>query len=90
MNVTPPPDWHADALCGQTDPEAFYPELHGDGGYNAKRVCERCPVRATCLQDALQRGEEHGVWGGLSARQRRALLDAQRRTTQHHDTTSAA
>src|SRR5262249_20622714 len=39
----------------------------------AKRVCngdqevgiEPCPVRARCLQTALDNGETHGVWGGL-------------------------
>lgn len=90
MNITPPPDWHASGLCNQTDPEAFYPEQHGDNGTAAKRVCAACPVQNTCLQDALDRGEEHGVWGGLSATQRRAILAARRRTAQHASTTTAA
>ena len=88
MNIEPPPDWHADGLCNQTDPEAFYPE---DGAsLPARRVCAACPVQDTCLQDALDRAEPYGIWGGMSARQRRAILAARRRTTQHHDTTSAA
>ena len=39
----------------------------------AKRVCASCEVRAECLQDALDRGERFGVWGGLSERERRVL-----------------
>ncbi len=30
-------------------------------------------VSAECLQEALDRGERFGVWGGLSERERRAL-----------------
>jgi WhiB family redox-sensing transcriptional regulator len=90
MNIQPPPHWHADGLCNQTDPEAFYPEKDGDNGRAARRVCAACPVRDTCLEDALEREEPHGIWGGMSAQQRRAILDAQQRTTQHHTSTSAA
>lgn len=90
MNIQRPPDWHADGLCNQTDPEAFYPEQAGDGGTAAKRVCAACPVRDTCLEDALDREEPYGVWGGLSTQQRRRMLAARRRTTHHHDTTTAA
>jgi len=28
------------------------------------RLCAGCPVRQTCLADALARGEHHGIWGG--------------------------
>ena len=88
MNIQPPPDGHADGLCNQTDPDAFYPE---DGtSLAARRVCAACPVQNTCLEDALAREEPHGIWGGMSARQRLALLDARKRTAQHRNTTSAA
>lgn len=33
-------------------------------GAEAKAVCARCPVRADCLLDAIDRGETVGVWGG--------------------------
>jgi len=36
-------------------------------------VCAGCAVRAECLQEALDRGERFGVWGGLSEGERRAL-----------------
>ena len=30
----------------------------------AKRLCHDCPVRASCLDDAVERKEPAGVWGG--------------------------
>lgn len=70
-----PPAWTVDALCAQTDPEAFYPEK-GGSTRQAKRVCDACPVRLECLAYALEHDERDGVWGGLSPRQRQALKRA--------------
>ena len=64
------PAWHDLARCAETDPEMFFPEK-GESVRPAKRVCAGCEVRAECLQDALDRGERFGVWGGLSERERR-------------------
>ena len=66
------PAWHDLARCAETDPEMFFPEK-GESVRPAKRVCAGCEVRAECLQDALDRGERFGVWGGLSERERRVL-----------------
>ena len=66
------PVWHDLARCAETDPEMFFPEK-GESVRPAKRVCAGCEVRAECLQDALDRGERFGVWGGLSERERRVL-----------------
>lgn len=68
----PSDDWRDSALYAQTDPEAFYPEK-GGSTRSAKRICADCPVRSECLLDALDRGEEFGVWGGLSRGERRRL-----------------
>jgi WhiB family redox-sensing transcriptional regulator len=37
-------------------------------------VCRSCPVRFECLADALDNRIEFGVWGGMTERERRALL----------------
>lgn len=37
-------------------------------------MCRGCPVRTECLADALDNRVEFGVWGGLTERERRALL----------------
>lgn len=68
--------WAGAALCAQTDPDLFFPERGGASVAAAKRVCLACPVRSECLDAALRRRERFGVWGGLSERERRALLRA--------------
>ncbi|WP_017793162.1 WhiB family transcriptional regulator [Leucobacter salsicius] len=64
--------WQADALCAQTDPEAFFPEK-GGSTREAKRICDTCEVRSECLGYALENDERFGIWGGLSERERRKL-----------------
>lgn len=64
--------WQDQALCAQTDPEAFFPEK-GGSTREAKRVCSTCDVRAECLEYALANDERFGIWGGLSERERRKL-----------------
>ncbi|WP_110588509.1 WhiB family transcriptional regulator [Microbacterium suaedae] len=68
--------WQSEALCAQTDPEAFFPEK-GGSTRDAKRICESCEVRSECLEYALQNDERFGIWGGLSERERRRLKRAQ-------------
>ena len=70
-------DWRHKAACLDEDPELFFPI--GNTGpallqiEEAKQVCRRCDVRDACLQWALEAGQDHGVWGGLSEDERRAL-----------------
>jgi WhiB family redox-sensing transcriptional regulator len=65
-------EWRLDALCAETDPEAFFPDK-GGSTRDAKRVCGGCPVRAECLEYALASDERFGIWGGLSERERRRV-----------------
>ncbi|WP_158862787.1 WhiB family transcriptional regulator [Leifsonia sp. AG29] len=67
-----PLSWQSDALCAQTDPEAFFPEK-GGSTRDAKRICSSCEVRSQCLDYALANDERFGIWGGLSERERRKL-----------------
>lgn len=64
--------WQTDALCAQTDPEAFFPEK-GGSTRDAKRICTSCDVKSQCLEYALANDERFGIWGGLSERERRKL-----------------
>jgi WhiB family redox-sensing transcriptional regulator len=64
--------WADQALCAQTDPEAFFPEKGGSTRV-AKATCAKCFVQAECLDWALSTNERFGIWGGLSERERRAL-----------------
>ncbi|MBC7679328.1 MAG: WhiB family transcriptional regulator [Pseudorhodobacter sp.] len=64
--------WQEQALCAQTDPEAFFPEK-GGSTREAKRICVGCEVKGECLEYALLQDERFGIWGGLSERERRRL-----------------
>jgi WhiB family redox-sensing transcriptional regulator len=48
--------------------------VQGAAQNRAKAVCMSCPVRTECLADALDNRIEFGVWGGMTERERRALL----------------
>ena len=65
-------DW-APAAGGR---RAAPPERNGRGAEQnkAKLVCSGCPVRTECLAEALDNQIEWGVWGGMTERERRALL----------------
>ena len=67
--------WQEQALCAQTDPEAFFPEK-GGSTREAKRICVGCDVKGDCLEYALGQDERFGIWGGLSERERRRLKRA--------------
>ncbi|HVX44938.1 MAG TPA: WhiB family transcriptional regulator [Mycobacteriales bacterium] len=64
--------WAAQAACKGTDPDELF--VQGAAQNRAKRVCAGCPVRTECLADALDNRMEFGVWGGMTERERRALL----------------
>lgn len=64
--------WMSEGICGQTDPESWFPEK-GSSTADAKSVCMGCPVRARCLEYALRNREKFGVWGGKSERERRRI-----------------
>ncbi|WP_166133079.1 WhiB family transcriptional regulator [Nocardioides ochotonae] len=49
--------------CRVRNPELWFAESPSDVE-SAKALCQGCPVRATCLDGALDRREPWGVWGG--------------------------
>lgn len=65
-------DWPSLAACRNGDPDALF--VQGAEQNVAKRICRSCPVRYECLADALDNRIEFGVWGGMTERERRALL----------------
>ena len=71
------PDWHADANCRGMDPELFFPG-QGESTKEAKAVCRACDVQVECLLAALNNTEKHGIWGGLSERERRSIRKRKR------------
>lgn len=65
-------DWASRAACRSTDPDTLF--VQGAAQNRAKAVCMGCAVRTECLADALDNRIEFGVWGGMTERERRALL----------------
>jgi WhiB family redox-sensing transcriptional regulator len=49
--------------CRARDAELWFAESPADVEM-AKALCGDCPVRAACLDGALERSEPWGVWGG--------------------------
>jgi WhiB family transcriptional regulator, redox-sensing transcriptional regulator len=74
-------DWRHRAACRDEDPELFFPVGTGHSAKQAnaitrqisaaKRVCAGCPVRQECRDFALANGSDDGIYGGLTADERR-------------------
>ena len=67
--------------CDNVLPDVMFPDERLNNRHPdvlaAKDVCLlQCPrvVREECLTGALKRREEFGVWGGLSTKERNALI----------------
>jgi putative component of membrane protein insertase Oxa1/YidC/SpoIIIJ protein YidD len=66
--------------CAQA-PDLFFPELDGANASAQSSVrmavnaCKKaCPLIKQCGTYALEYREEHGVWGGMSATDRKRIL----------------
>lgn len=64
--------WTAQAACAGRSPDELF--VQGAAQRQAREVCFDCPVRLECLVDALDNRIQFGVWGGMTERERRALL----------------
>ena len=64
--------WVSKARCRFTDADELF--VRGTAQKKAAAICRNCPVIAECRADALDNRVEFGVWGGMTERQRRALL----------------
>lgn len=81
-------DWASAAACRQGKPDELF--VKGAEQHKAKTVCVACPVRAECLAEALDNGIEWGVWGGLTERERRAILRKRPQVTSWRDLLATA
>jgi WhiB family redox-sensing transcriptional regulator len=64
--------WRELAACRGTDLGVFFPG-RGESAGPARQVCAGCPVRQPCLDYAIANRIVHGIWGGLTGRERRGL-----------------
>ena len=73
--------WQAKAACRGPQSLVFFPPTQferKDERLNremrSKAICDSCSVRRDCLAHALTVREQHGIWGGLNEKERRATL----------------
>jgi WhiB family redox-sensing transcriptional regulator len=66
--------WAKWARCQEIGGDWHYPEATQSASV-ARSICARCEVRPECLEWALVTDERFGVWGGLTYRERMALLN---------------
>ncbi|MCX2969111.1 MULTISPECIES: WhiB family transcriptional regulator [Streptomyces] len=77
--------WHSEAVCRRDEAGLFFAPSKEPTAERlareqaAKAVCARCPVLVECREHALTQPEPYGVWGGLTAAERRVVLARRRR-----------
>ena len=72
--------WREHAACQGLEPAIFYPSDEVEAE-SAKTVCSECLVQTPCLEDALDRRERDGVWGGCTEKERRRIHRQRRRAS---------
>lgn len=67
-------DWRVHAVCGGMSSEQFFAKsVHAQR--IAKKICRHCPVKASCLADALSMPfNPPGVWGDTMKYERDRLI----------------
>lgn len=75
--------WHMEAACRGMGPDLFYPKTTTTGRGStlearwsraqALSVCSTCTVTEQCLNDALDHGDDWGIWGATTPEDRKAL-----------------
>lgn len=71
-NSTTTWNWRVAARCRTADGDGLF--VSGAAQREVRGFCFACPVRTECLAHALDERVEFGVWGGMTERERRALL----------------
>lgn len=70
-------DPSAKLACSPDTAENFHPDPGlglGARRKTAKRLCRRCDVQPACLGWALATKQPYGIWGGMTAHQRKVLI----------------
>jgi WhiB family redox-sensing transcriptional regulator len=58
-------NWTVRAACKGMDPDLFFPHrANCIEAYRASLICQACPVRRECLNDAINADRTSGVFGG--------------------------
>ena len=70
--------WRADSACRNLPSDVFFAEgpTKRKEERAAKEICAACVVVDACLAEAIAHNVPFGVWGGLTASERRPLRRA--------------
>ncbi|SLH31856.1 Putative transcriptional regulator, WhiB family [Mycobacteroides abscessus subsp. massiliense] len=64
--------WQDEAACRGLPTEWWFPQQGSSHEcQRAKAISRSCPVKAQCLQFAIEVHDQHGIYAGLSLRDRR-------------------
>ena len=73
-------DWQEDAACREYDNILFFGAEEGESELerqtresHAKAICQNCPVKAPCLEFAMETNQKYGIWGGYTDKERSSL-----------------
>lgn len=72
-----PWDWQLQARCRAAGSDTFFgsdaeaPRHRARRERDAKRICAGCPVQDECRSWAMIFDEDYGIWGGMTANERR-------------------
>lgn len=70
-------EWRDDARCRKMGVTAFFTIPHNNSKAIAQvieealNICKGCSVRIQCLRFAVANDITHGIWGGMTALQRK-------------------
>jgi Transcription factor WhiB. len=64
------PAWLTGALCAEVDPAIMFPDK-GGSSREGKKVCAGCDLAAACHEWAVVNEIPDGIFGGVTARERR-------------------
>lgn len=86
--------WQERAACRGMNSSAFFSpwgergQARRDREEQARRICGPCEVADLCTAMALELGEEHGIWGGMSGSERRRLVAGAVRSADRHSSSA--
>jgi WhiB family transcriptional regulator, redox-sensing transcriptional regulator len=74
-------NWRSSAACRSADPDLFFPGSSAAQKQiaRAKVICAECRVRRECLEFAVTRDQNYGIWGGTTPEDRQRARRRKRR-----------
>lgn len=72
-----------EAACIDVDPELFFIDEESSDSQEltaqALSICNSCPIRLKCLEEAIKKRNQIGIWGGTTTQERDKLIKSYRK-----------